>query len=104
MLNLKLTQFDSTSHVSADCHNRYSAPSSKYDFLVQQMFIRGSQIRLAMFPEMLRHAPMFKLAKNKGKGLGIGQQRRAMVMRARAGGNVFLSGQRGGRGGAKMGA
>lgn len=46
---------------------------------------------------MLRHAPMFKLAKSKGRGLGIGQQRRAMVMRARAGGNVFLGGR--GRGG-----
>eukprot|EP01053_Blabericola_migrator_P000740 Blabericola_migrator_1__739@NODE_1184_length_5189_cov_182_323702_g63_i1_p6_GENE_NODE_1184_length_5189_cov_182_323702_g63_i1NODE_1184_length_5189_cov_182_323702_g63_i1_p6_ORF_typecomplete_len131_score21_92LSM/PF01423_22/9_1e14SMATX/PF14438_6/0_0065_NODE_1184_length_5189_cov_182_323702_g63_i147305122 len=63
---------------------------------LEQVFIRGSQIRMAIFPDMLRHAPMFKLAqgKNKGRGLGIGQQRRAMVMRARAGGNAFLSGSR----------
>lgn len=64
-----------------------------------QMFVPGSQVRFVIVPDMLKHAPMFKLAKNKQKGLGIGQQRRAMVMRAKAGGNVFLSSSARGRGG-----
>lgn len=54
--------------------------------MFQQVYIRGSQIRFVIFPDMLRHSPMFKFTvqKAKGKALGIGGQRRAMAMRARA--------------------
>eukprot|EP00922_Rhytidocystis_sp_ex-Travisia-forbesii_P071183 GHVS01106234.1.p1 GENE.GHVS01106234.1~~GHVS01106234.1.p1 ORF type:complete len:133 (-),score=18.21 GHVS01106234.1:458-820(-) len=64
---------------------------------LQQVYIRGSQIRLAIFPDMLRHAPMFKLiaAKFRGRGgataagaggRGLGTQRRALAMRGARGG------------------
>ncbi|EZG69109.1 putative small nuclear ribonucleoprotein Sm [Gregarina niphandrodes] len=63
---------------------------------LELVFVRGSQIRFTIFPDMLRYAPMFKLAKAKGqKGLGIGQQRRQMVMKAHQGGNLFLNSGRG---------
>eukprot|EP01068_Selenidium_serpulae_P010643 Selendium_serpulae@DN5505_c0_g1_i2.p1 len=55
---------------------------------IEQVYIRGSQIRFAVFPDMLRHSPMFKLAqgsRGRGRVLGLGNQRRAMAMRARAG-------------------
>eukprot|EP01069_Polyplicarium_translucidae_P001396 Polyplicarium_translucidae@DN1650_c0_g1_i7.p2 len=54
---------------------------------LEQIYIRGAQIRFAIFPDMLKHAPMFKLVRSKGKpsgGVGVGGQRRAMAMRARA--------------------
>eukprot|EP00917_Polyrhabdina_sp_WS-2016_P006641 GHVP01014785.1.p1 GENE.GHVP01014785.1~~GHVP01014785.1.p1 ORF type:complete len:123 (+),score=19.64 GHVP01014785.1:27-395(+) len=53
---------------------------------LEQVYIRGSQIRMVIFPDMLRHAPMFKLAqgKTKTRGLGLGGQRRAIAMRTRA--------------------
>eukprot|EP01066_Platyproteum_vivax_P006345 Platyproteum_vivax@DN2141_c0_g1_i1.p1 len=53
---------------------------------LQQVYIRGSQIRFIVFPDMLRHAPMFKLiGKGKSKALGLGGQKKAQAMRARAG-------------------
>jgi len=63
---------------------------------LEQGYVRGSQIRLIIFPDMLKHAPMFKLAqgaKGRGRGLGVGGQRRAMAMRARAG-TALLSARR----------
>ena len=69
---------------------------------LEQVYIRGSQIRFVIFPDMLRHAPMFKLlqSKNKNRGLGLGGQRRTLAMRARAGTALL----RGGRGRARGGA
>jgi len=36
---------------------------------LEQVYLRGSQIRCFALPDMLRHAPMFK---RKGKGAGRG--------------------------------
>ncbi|KAL8430932.1 hypothetical protein Efla_007380 [Eimeria flavescens] len=50
---------------------------------LEQVYIRGSQVQMVIFPDMLRHAPMFKLA-DRGKGrrpLGLVGMRRAMNMR-----------------------
>ena len=54
---------------------------------LQQVYIRGAQIKLTVFPDMLKHSPVFKLAQKKGKNqaLGIGGRKRALAMRARAG-------------------
>lgn len=62
----------------------------------QQVYIRGSQIRLVIFPDMLRHSPMFKMlaSKNKNRSLGLAGQKKTMAMRARAGTAMM----RGGRG------
>eukprot|EP00389_Voromonas_pontica_P000366 GDKH01000526.1.p2 GENE.GDKH01000526.1~~GDKH01000526.1.p2 ORF type:complete len:121 (-),score=29.46 GDKH01000526.1:85-447(-) len=55
---------------------------------LEQVFLRGSQIRFILFPDMLRHAPVFKavLAKSKGKGLPVSTaaQKKAAQMRSRA--------------------
>lgn len=69
--------------------------------ILQQVYIRGSQIRLVIFPDMLRHAPMFKLlqSKNKNRGLGLGGQRRTAAMRARAGTALLRGRGRGARAG-----
>eukprot|EP00745_Piridium_sociabile_P013093 TRINITY_DN196223_c0_g1_i1.p1 TRINITY_DN196223_c0_g1~~TRINITY_DN196223_c0_g1_i1.p1 ORF type:complete len:126 (+),score=11.85 TRINITY_DN196223_c0_g1_i1:61-438(+) len=51
---------------------------------LEQVYIRGSQIRFLIFPDMLRHAPMFRSAlKHKGRGMTATNQRRAQQMRAR---------------------
>ncbi|ORM41434.1 Small nuclear ribonucleoprotein SmD3b [Babesia sp. Xinjiang] len=35
---------------------------------LEQVFLRGAQIRFVIFPDMLRHAPMFKIsAKDRNK-------------------------------------
>eukprot|EP00916_Digyalum_oweni_P015809 GHVL01025963.1.p1 GENE.GHVL01025963.1~~GHVL01025963.1.p1 ORF type:complete len:136 (+),score=20.95 GHVL01025963.1:38-409(+) len=52
---------------------------------MEQVYLRGSQIRFIIFPDMLKHAPMFKLLRGKGKALGLGGQKKAQAMRARAG-------------------
>jgi small nuclear ribonucleoprotein D3 len=69
---------------------------SQFAAWLQQVYIRGSQIRFIVFPDMLRHAPMFKLlqSKNKNRGLGLGGQRRTLAMRARAD-TALLRGGRG---------
>lgn len=63
---------------------------------LQQVYIRGSQIRLIIFPDMLRHSPMFRMlaSKNKNRSLGLAGQKKTMAMRARAGTAMM----RGGRG------
>lgn len=63
---------------------------------LEQVYIRGSQIRLVIFPDMLRHSPMFKMlaSKNKNRSLGLAGQKKTMAMRARAGTAMM----RGGRG------
>ncbi|KAF8817778.1 LSM domain-containing protein [Cardiosporidium cionae] len=56
---------------------------------LEQVYIRGNQIRFMIFPDMLRHSPMFKLAqgsKGKARALGLAGMRRAMQMRERGGG------------------
>eukprot|EP00698_Gefionella_okellyi_P018268 TRINITY_DN5459_c0_g1_i1.p1 TRINITY_DN5459_c0_g1~~TRINITY_DN5459_c0_g1_i1.p1 ORF type:complete len:117 (+),score=7.26 TRINITY_DN5459_c0_g1_i1:70-420(+) len=54
---------------------------------IERAYIRGSQIRFIIVPDMLKNAPMFKRA-DKARGLGIG---RAVAL------------QRGGRGRASGG-
>ncbi len=49
---------------------------------LEQVFIRGSQIRYVIAPDMLKHAPMFKRIASKGRGLGVGRGR-AQVTRGR---------------------
>ena len=50
----------------------------------EQCFLRGSHIRLAILPDNLRHAPMFKnFGRSKGRGLGMGRAREE-VARAQA--------------------
>eukprot|EP00918_Siedleckia_nematoides_P087255 GHVU01191940.1.p3 GENE.GHVU01191940.1~~GHVU01191940.1.p3 ORF type:complete len:138 (+),score=15.97 GHVU01191940.1:47-460(+) len=78
---------------------------------LDQIYIRGSQIRFIIFPDMLRHAPMFKNAQgSKGRGRGgivaggVGAQRRTTAMRARAGTALMLARRgTGGRGGGRGG-
>ncbi|KAA6381267.1 MAG: putative Small nuclear ribonucleoprotein Sm D3 [Streblomastix strix] len=46
--------------------------------MLENVYIRGSQIRFVIMPEMLRNAPMFKRLENKdkrGKGIGMGAGR-----------------------------
>lgn len=65
---------------------------------LEQLYIRGSQIRMFIFPDMLRHAPMFKLAqglKGKARALGLAGMRRAMQLRARGG--IAVAGRGSGR-------
>ncbi|KAJ8325962.1 hypothetical protein BDV3_003819 [Batrachochytrium dendrobatidis] len=61
-----------------------------------QVFIRGSQIRFVIVPDMLKNAPMFKRIATglKGKGIGLGRGK-ATVARAQA----ARDGPGGGRGG-----
>ncbi|CEL95517.1 unnamed protein product [Vitrella brassicaformis CCMP3155] len=67
---------------------------------LEQLYIRGSQIRFLILPDMLRHAPMFKFVGPKGRGraLGLGAQRRAQAMRQRGAAAAGFRGGRGGRG------
>ncbi|KAJ1549685.1 small nuclear ribonucleoprotein Sm D3 [Nowakowskiella sp. JEL0078] len=59
---------------------------------LEQVYIRGSQVRFFVVPDMLKNAPMFKqMAPGATKGRGIGMGRgKATVARAQA--------ARGGRG------
>eukprot|EP00842_Homolaphlyctis_polyrhiza_P001205 jgi/Hompol1/2085/HPOL_005085-RA len=59
---------------------------------LDQVFVRGSQIRFVVVPDMLKNAPMFKRIATglKGRGIGLGRGK-ATVARAQA--------ARGGRGG-----
>lgn len=53
----------------------------------EQCFLRGSQVRMFILPDNLRHAPMFKNfgERHKNRGLGMGKARdevtRAQAMR-----------------------
>lgn len=47
---------------------------------LERAFIRGSQIRFVIVPDMLKNAPMFKRT-DKSRGLGLG---RAVALRGRA--------------------
>ena len=42
---------------------------------LDQVYIRGSQVRYFIVPDMLKHAPMFKNIATgaKGKGIGLGR-------------------------------
>lgn len=64
---------------------------------LDQIYIRGSQLKLIIVPDMLKNAPMFKkVGPNAMKGKGIGLARgRATVMRA----NARARGRGRGRGG-----
>jgi small nuclear ribonucleoprotein D3 len=51
---------------------------------LEQVYIRGSQVRFFIVPDMLKNAPMFKNVKPgslKGRGIGMGRGR-ATVARA----------------------
>ncbi|KAL2912517.1 small nuclear ribonucleoprotein Sm D3 [Polyrhizophydium stewartii] len=52
---------------------------------LDQVFIRGSQLRFIIVPDMLKNAPMFKriLTGLKGRGIGLGRGK-ATVARAQA--------------------
>lgn len=51
---------------------------------LDQVYIRGSQIRFFIVPDMLKNAPMFKNTGTlKGKGIGLGRGK-ATVARAQA--------------------
>lgn len=50
---------------------------------LEQVYLRGSHVRFFIVPDMLRHAPMFKKAGMKGKGVGMARGR-ATVARAQA--------------------
>ncbi|GAB5589481.1 small nuclear ribonucleoprotein Sm D3 [Umbelopsis nana] len=68
---------------------------------LEQVYIRGSQVRFFIVPDMLKNAPMFKNVKPgslKGRGIGMGRGR-ATVARAQARGRGGRGGFRGGRGG-----
>ncbi|KAG2172500.1 hypothetical protein INT44_006673 [Umbelopsis vinacea] len=70
---------------------------------LEQVYIRGSQVRFFIVPDMLKNAPMFKNVKPgslKGRGIGMGRGR-ATVARAQARGRGGRGGGgfRGGRGG-----
>uniref|UniRef100_A0A0G4GXL8 Small nuclear ribonucleoprotein Sm D3 n=1 Tax=Chromera velia CCMP2878 TaxID=1169474 RepID=A0A0G4GXL8_9ALVE len=57
---------------------------------LEQVYIRGSQIRFVIVPDMLRHAPMFKgLGKKGGASAGVGVigvgAKKAINMRERQG-------------------
>jgi small nuclear ribonucleoprotein D3 len=62
---------------------------------LDQVYIRGSQVRFFIVPDMLKNAPMFKRVgpgATKGRGIGLGRGK-ATVARAQA------ARGRGGRGG-----
>lgn len=66
---------------------------------LEQVFVRGSQVRFFIVPDMLKNAPMFKnFGPNapKARGLGIN----TASTRGRGG---FRGGMSGGRGGMHMG-
>ncbi|KAI9016641.1 hypothetical protein DFJ74DRAFT_708706 [Hyaloraphidium curvatum] len=51
---------------------------------LDQVYVRGSQVRFVVVPDMLKNAPMFKRMdprKSTGKGIGMGRGR-ATVLRA----------------------
>ncbi|KAI8893367.1 hypothetical protein BC833DRAFT_644652 [Globomyces pollinis-pini] len=51
---------------------------------LDQVYIRGSQVRYFIVPDMLKNAPMFKnIGVTRGKGIGLGRGK-ATVMRAQA--------------------
>jgi small nuclear ribonucleoprotein D3 len=52
---------------------------------LEQVYIRGSQVRYFIVPDMLKNAPMFKNIGqgSKGKGIGLGRGK-ATVARAQA--------------------
>ena len=50
---------------------------------LSQIYVRGSQIRYFIVPDMLKNAPMFKNFGQKGKGIGLGRGK-ATVARAQA--------------------
>ncbi|KAJ3010410.1 Small nuclear ribonucleoprotein Sm D3 [Thoreauomyces humboldtii] len=53
---------------------------------LEQVYVRGSQIRFLIVPDMLKNAPMFQRigpGANKGRGIGLGRGK-ATVARAQA--------------------
>lgn len=49
----------------------------------EHVYIRGSQVRFIVFPDLLKHAPMFGDGMRKGRGIGLGRGK-ATVARAQA--------------------
>lgn len=49
----------------------------------EHVYIRGSQVRFIVFPDLLKHAPMFGEGVRKGRGIGLGRGK-ATVARAQA--------------------
>ncbi|KAI8575730.1 hypothetical protein K450DRAFT_260194 [Umbelopsis ramanniana AG] len=50
---------------------------------LEQVYIRGSQVRFFIVPDMLKNAPMFKNVKPgslKGRGIGMGRGREVAVV------------------------
>jgi small nuclear ribonucleoprotein D3 len=50
---------------------------------LEQVYLRGSQIRYFVVPDMLRHAPMFRSMKAAGRGRGAVGRGRALAMRSK---------------------
>ncbi|KAJ5899740.1 Small nuclear ribonucleoprotein Sm D3 [Penicillium taxi] len=51
---------------------------------LEQIYIRGSNIRYFIIPDMLKNAAMFKTRNQRGRGVGLARGK-ATVQRARAG-------------------
>ncbi|KAF1989855.1 Sm-like ribonucleo protein, partial [Aulographum hederae CBS 113979] len=49
---------------------------------MDQVYIRGSQVKFFIIPDMLRNAPMFRQKDRRGRGVGLARGR-ATVSRAR---------------------
>ncbi|KAI8830105.1 hypothetical protein BJ741DRAFT_621115 [Chytriomyces cf. hyalinus JEL632] len=75
--------------------------------VLDQVFVRGSQVRFFVVPDMLKNAPMFRKigpGATKGRGIGLGRGK-ATVARAQAaargrgsrGGSFPMGAGRGGR-------
>jgi small nuclear ribonucleoprotein D3 len=59
---------------------------------LDQVFIRGSQVRFYIVPDMLKNAPMFKKIQPgavKGKGIGLTKTKVAMAARGRGRASVI---------------
>ncbi|KAJ1556395.1 small nuclear ribonucleoprotein Sm D3 [Cladochytrium tenue] len=76
---------------------------------LDQVYIRGSQVRFFIVPDMLKNAPMFKRVgpgATKGRGIGLGRgkatvARAQAAARGRAGGRPMGGGGGGGGGGGR---
>ncbi|KAI8812012.1 hypothetical protein BJ742DRAFT_674165 [Cladochytrium replicatum] len=76
---------------------------------LEQVYVRGSQVRFFIVPDMLKNAPMFKRVgpgATRGRGIGMGRGKatvaRAQMARGR-GGRGMMRGGRGGDRGAPRG-
>jgi len=71
-----------------NCHMKevsHTARDGKVTSL-EAIYIRGSQVRFMILPDMLKNAPMFKRDANAMRGRGIGRGNRGVFRRAGRGG------------------